>query len=287
MTQQKKRMSIISEFIIFLILVLISIIFLKSINNINSINSSNSYENIKYENKMYVKNIKDKYGINIIYGDDSKDLVSNVDGNVQDNINIINTNLIKIKNELEKYPEDIYNIFKSKKYPLKIVLLDSFNNNNLALTSKSTLNEFKIYISNTNKYEKAFHHEMYHVLEYYVSDTHKNIYKEWNNLNPENFEYSMNLDSLNNEYVLMKLKDYKQSQVDIYEHDINPYFITMYSKTSEREDRAEIFSEIMILEYKPVYLKNGQHILKKVNFLDNVIKQCISNNKFYYDKYIN
>ena len=290
MIENKKKISIISEFIIFLTLILICIIILNNFagksNNINIAVDEEFEENTINDNEIYVRNIKQKYGIDIIFGDDSVDLVSSVDGNVQHNIYVINYNLKNIIKELEKYPEEVFDIFKSKKYPLKIVLLDYFNNNNLALTSKNSLNEYKIYLSNTTKYAKAFHHEMYHVLEYYMCDTNKYIYKSWYKLNPEGFNYSSDTELLNNEYVFMKLTDVSGIDVNIYETSQNPYFVTIYAKTTEREDRAETFSEMMIAKTKPKYLNEGQNILKKATYIDEAIKKCVTNQEFYYSKYI-
>lgn len=294
MTRNKNKMSIISEFIIFLTLVLLCIIiinkFVSSSYNI-SINQSSDYEeyieNLEKENNTYVKNIINKYGINIIFGNESKNMASSVNSNVQNSVNIINSNLRNISKELEKYPEDVFDIFKGKKYSLKIILVDSFNNNNLALTSKNSLNEYKIYISNTDKFAKALHHEMYHVLEYYMCDTNKYIYKSWYKLNPEGFKYISDTELLDSEYVFSSLTDINSSEINIYENTDNPYFVTLYSKTTEREDRAEIFSEIMIAKSKPKYLNDGQNILNKALYIDNAIKKCITNNEFYYSKYIN
>lgn len=291
MSENKKKLSIISEFIIFLVLVLICIIILNKFfnlsHNINIITEDKYLENIEAENKTYLKNIKEKYGIEIIFGDDSKNLVLSVNANIQNNVNIINSNLKNISKELEKYPKDVFDIFKGKKYPLKIIILDSFNNSNIALTSKNNLNEYKIYISNTEKFDKALHHEMYHVLEYYMCDTNKYIYKSWYKLNPEDFKYNSDIELLDKEYVFMKLTNIEESKVDIYSNINNPYFVTMYSKTTEREDRAEIFSEIMIAKSKPKYLNEGQNILNKALYIDGSIKKCITINEFYYTKYIN
>lgn len=291
MQKNKNKMSIISEFIIFLALVLLSVItvnkFINSSDNISVIQNTDYLEDIEKENKAYKKDIINKYGINIIFGNENKNIASNVNSNMQNNANVINFNLKNISKELEKYPEDFFNIFKGKKYSLKIILVDSFNNNNLALTSKNSLNEYKIYISNTDKFSKAFHHEMYHVLEYYMCDTNKYIYKSWYKLNPEGFKYIADTELLNNEYVFSRLTAINDLDVDIYEDTDNPYFVTLYSKTTEREDRAEIFSEIMIAKSKPKYLNEGQNILNKAVYIDNAIKKCVTNNKFYYSKYIN
>ena len=67
----------------------------------------------------------------------------------------------------------------------------------------------------------------------------------------------------------------------------NPYFVTKYSKTSEKEDRAEIFAELMMQEKKEPYLQEGQHILKKTKLLTNTLEQNVSNNNFYYNKFLN
>ena len=291
MSENKKKMSIISEFIIFLIFVLICIIIINKYSNSSykiSIKEQNEYTgNIEKENETYKKNIKELYGINVIYGDETKDLVLSVDANIQNNIYVINYNLKNILKELEKYPEDVFDIFKGGKYPLKIVVLDTFNNKNIALTSKNSLNEYKIYISNTGKFAKALHHEMYHVLEYYMCDTNKYIYKSWYKLNPSKFNYTKDTQNLDNEYVFMKLTDIDSLNVNIYETTIHTSFVTIYSKTTEREDRAEIFSEMMIVKSKPKYLEEGQNILKKAKYIDGAIKKCITFNEFYYSKYIN
>ena len=124
MAENKRKMSVISEFVIFLVFVLLSVIILnKNQNTSNNIINNNSYEDIEFENKMYIKNIRENYGINVISGDDSKELCMNVDANVQYNINILNSNLKSISKELEKYPEEVFDIFKNKKYPLKVIIL--------------------------------------------------------------------------------------------------------------------------------------------------------------------
>ena len=288
MSESKKKLSFFSEFIIFLVFVLIAITILNKFDESSYTNiiESVAYQDVNSENKTYIKNIKDEYGINIVYGDSTKNLAQSVEANVQSSQEEVNANLKEIENELKKYPAAVFEIFKGKKYPLKIVLVDSFNNNNLALTSKSNLNDFKIYISNTKKFSKALHHEMYHVLEYYMSDTHKYLYKSWYHLNPEGFRYVSDISKLDDEYVYMKLTDGEQN-VSIYDKVINPYFVTLYSKTTEREDRAEVFSELMIAKSKPKYLASGQNILNKALYIDSTIKECITNDEFYYTKYVN
>ena len=67
--------------------------------------------------------------------------------------------------------------------------------------------------------------------------------------------------------------------------ELNPYFVTKYSKATEKEDRAEIFAEIMILSKKPKYLFEGQNIRKKAEVMNNTISQNVTNEDFSYSKY--
>ena len=288
MNKEKKRVSIFLECIIFLVLVLgITIILNKfSKNTYTNIVEVNALKDVDEENESYIKKIKKEYGISIVYGEDSRNLAESVNASTEFSDDDINEELNYISEEFKKYPKCVFDIFKSKKYPLKIVLVDKFDNNNIALTSKSNLNDFKIYLSNNSKFKKAVHHEMYHVLEYYMADTHKFLYKEWGKLNPQGFNYVASTKLLNNTYVYMKQEE-DVDNIRIYEEDIaNPYFVTLYSKTTEREDRAEIFSEMMLLTKKTQYLKDGQNILKKALYIDETIKECITNEEFYYSKYL-
>ena len=127
---------------------------------------------------------------------------------------------------------------------------------------------------------------MYHVLEYYMSDTNKYLFKAWYKLNPEDFIYTSKVENIDSKYVFINLKEASNEDNVNYIYDDNPYFVTMYSKSTEREDRAEIFSELMIQTSKPDYLSNGQHILDKALYIDEVIKKCITNDDFFYSKYI-
>lgn len=287
MQENKRRISLISEFIILLVFVLLITLILNrfSKNTYTNIVESSTQKDVKAENEAYIKKIKKEYGIRIVYGEESKNLVESVNASIQLNDESIHHNLIEIEQELKKYPEEVFQIFKTYKYPLKLVLLDTFHNNNLALTSRSGLNDLKIFISNNSKFAKSFHHEMYHVLEYYMADTHKFLYKSWYRYNPSDFQYVADIKLLDQQYVYMKETE-KTKEGNLPEKIMNPYFVTLYAKTSEREDRAEIFSEIMILKSKSKYLAKGQNILNKAMYMDETIKECITVKDFYYSKYV-
>ena len=266
----KKRASIVSVIIIFLILILIAIFAIKKINADSvttdelSLLNPDSPEYIaskKVEINSYVSSINDLYGIEVFYGDDTANYASKVNASTISDLNIINNNIKMIYHTLEKYPKTMYEPFKNKEYNFDIILLDKFNNNNIALASKNNLKQIKLYVSNAENFERAVHHEIFHIFEYYMSDRNKDIFKEWDELNPKGFKYESNVANLNNKYVYL-------AQEPTFSNIDDSYFVTKYSKASEKEDRAEVFAEMMMLTSIPDYLKEDTNIRKKA---DNIV----------------
>lgn len=280
---QKRRLSLISDIIIFLfiILVLVATISNSHFNKVEVEQVSalvNNYStNIQEENKLYLLKIKKDYGITVLYGEDTKDYIRSINATEQINENIINNNLKLIYSSLQKYPEEIFINFQKNNYPLYIMIVDKFEDNNIALASRNNLNQYRIYISNNENFERALHHEMYHILEYYMISKDKSVFKLWDDLNPIGFTYESNLLDINNEYVF----DSKESTLNN-----NPYFVTKYSKANPKEDRAEIFAELMIMKSKANYLEDEQNILKKASCISDAIDKNITSYSFYFHRFI-
>lgn len=277
--KKSKKLSIITDIVFFLCVVFIFILLVKKLDlpsyneyeeTLSQFNSKD-FKSIEEENEVYIKKIRNDYGIIILYGKEVADYATSVNAVEQYNENIVNSNLKQIYESLQDYPDDVFDIFRSRKYPLYIMIVDRFNNNTLALASRNSLNQYRLFVSNTSKFERAFHHEMFHILEYYMSDKKKNLYNDWANLNPHNFAYESNTSLLNSDYVF-------NSGVE----ESNPYFVTRYSKASDKEDRAEIFAELMIATSKPIYLKDGQNIKKKAVNIDESIIENVTTSKFPY-----
>ena len=112
-----------------------------------------------------------------------------------------------------------------------------------------------------------------------MSDKVKYLYHSWNSYNPSNFEYNSDVSVLSNEYV------YSKYATD--EENMNAYFVTKYSKVSEKEDRAELFANLMMLSKREGYLKNGSNIKNKINYLVNEIYENVSISSFHFTPYIN
>lgn len=279
-----RKLSVFTYFFILSCIILITILLVKELNISSGLEEilyqKDIESNIEQENKYYINKIKDEYGIVVTFGESEKAFLTSVDANIQYDINIVNTNLKCIYSALDKYPKDVFTIFKDKKYSLYILLVSDFNDNNIALASKNTLNQYRIYLSNNDKFERAFHHEFFHVLEYYMADKVKYLYYNWNSYNPYGFNYEENIANLTDENI------YNQYAQDEVNKD-NAYFLTKYSKASDKEDRAEIFAELMILEKEESYLKNGTKIRKKINYLINEIYENITISDFHFSSYLN
>lgn len=280
----KKKASLISVVILFLILILITILFIKKLEapDIDSENLSlvdtDSKEYIaskKMEINSYITSLNELYGINVLYGEDTINYANKVDATVETDLNIVNNNVKVLFHTLEKYPKDMFDVFKNKEYKMDVILLDSFSNNNLALASKNNLKEIKLYVSNTDKFERAVHHELFHVFEYYMADKNKYVFEQWKNLNPSIFKYQSDVLKLDNNYVYLK-----DSNTD------NWYFVTKYAKTSEKEDRAETFAELMMLQKKPEYLESNTNIKKKADNIMSEMSKYLNVKNIYCDKFM-
>ena len=280
----KKKASLISVVILFLILILITILFIKKLEapDINSESLSlvdtDSKEYIaskKMEIDSYISSLNELYGINVLYGEDTINYANKVDATVETDLNIVNNNVKVLFPTLEKYPRGMFDVFKNKEYKMDVILLDSFTNNNLALASKNNLKEIKLYVSNTDKFERAVHHELFHVFEYYMADKNKYVFEQWTNLNPSIFKYQSDVLKLDNNYVYLK-----DSNTD------NWYFVTKYAKTSEKEDRAETFAELMMLQKKPEYLESNTNIKKKADNIMSEMSKYLNVKNIYCDKFM-
>lgn len=270
----KRRLSIISDIIIFMVLFNVFLMGFKFISSKYNFSQNLALEDIEISNKNYIEanNIKEEYGIDIIYGDDAYESSLKVDANIQEDEYKIYDNIIEIEKTLKKYPDSYF-----LNNNLTIIILDSFNNSNIALASRNKSNEFKIYISDNKNFERALHHELYHVFEYKLNITDNNVFSNWNEFNPEGFEYVSNTTTLDDKYI------YSSSS-----NERDTYFVTKYSKTSEKEDRAEIFAEIMTFKNKPEYLYAGSNISKKARYITEIMTVSLTtdgNNTFYWNRF--
>ena len=229
-------------------------------------------------NLRYVNLLNERYGIDIHYGKTTEVFAKSVQAVPIMDSKRITEMLVELTRALEKYPQNIIKEMENKGYTVSIYLVDYFENANVALANRNSNNEFKIYISYNETFERAMHHETYHVLEYFMNLEYglDNIFEDWNTLNPEGFVYPEDVNKLNRKYVYGLDKERPA------------YFVTLYSKYSAKEDRAEIFAENMVAETTPIYYTSN-HLQNKMLTIKKGLESCFESsriNEAYWDKHI-
>lgn len=205
--------------------------------------------------------MEDYYNFDIYYGDVLSEILPAVDANVITNEKAILNMLQNINTEFEKYPKEIIEEIQSKGYKISVYLVDSFNNGNVALANRTANGYFNIFLSNDKEFDKAMHHEFYHILEYYIKLEYDLglLYINWDEYNPKLFKYEEDLQKLDAKYVY---------GLD----DINDiHFVTMYAKYSAAEDRAEVFSEMMVSREPYNKRLDNRNIISKMGCITDVL----------------
>ncbi len=228
------------------------------------------------------QDIKKKYDIDVFSAEASDFAAKSVEASPLYDLNATYDGLTRLVNCLEKYPDKIFEEIQDKGYDISIYLLSKFSNDNIALATRDSNNNFGVYISNTHLFEKAVHHELYHILEYYMKLEFDiiELYKDWTKYNPPGFKYNSNTKELDIKYV------YNPNT-----NAMGSYFVTIYSKSADKEDRAEVFADMMLIRYKPVYYSEGEFIGKKAQYiaeaLEKSFKSVVKNKRnLYWRKYI-
>lgn len=278
-----KKLSIISEFIIITLVLGAFLVLLenKAIKNENEFPKNNTSieeneykpQNIfaakksdrKTELNHISSNILDKTDINVYYGDETKGVGNVVDGIELYDEDIIYNNMKTLEESLNKYPEGFFKEFKNSKknYSISIYFIDKFNNDNIALATRNNKNDFKVYLSSREDLENVIHHELFHIIEYYLQLEYNStqLFEKWNKYNPEGYIYPHTTKNIDSKFV----------HEEKYTKE-NVYFVTRYAKTTEKEDRAETFSDLMRGQEKPYYYKNGYAINDKANVLSTILE---------------
>lgn len=201
--------------------------------------------------------IEEQYGMDVNYGEDVNAASVNAT-NIIDNSKIFNM-LRDVASALTKYPKGLIKEIEASGYMVSIHLVDKFENNIEALANRNSIGQFNIYMSNNLDIERAFHHEFYHIMDYYIKLETAERYELWNKYNPNGFRYTNNVLNLNSKYV--------------YNGQSGAYFVTTYAKFSEKEDRAETFAEMMTANKMEVFFNDGEHIKSKINLIIQVLRE--------------
>lgn len=255
----------------------------------NSVNQSQSNNQITTEktqeqkNNDFRNNLKNKYNVTVGYKDeiDGKYLNSYANPTKLYDDEVIRYNLLKIENALNKYPNSFFSEIKNKWKPVSIYLVDNINGYAAGLVDNNNNNTIIILIvathsSTSSILENTIHHEMMHVIDCYF--TSKGIYSSYfleqsmMQFNPEDFSYGT------------------QSNRYVYFLDNPYYFISKYSKSDYKEDRAEIFANLMFRSNPPDCFKFENPVKEKAKIITKQINQnfnsAISGNNRW-DRFVN
>lgn len=177
--------------------------------------------------------------------------------------NKVNEALNIIKNASSRFPSGFFRIFQGVN-GYRVYLYDSIPYNASGVASYPYGdNVLSLNISHYD--DSVYYHETFHIMEQYI------LYKggsfnSWNNYNPDKYEYG-------NAY---------ETYYDNY--NSNAYFLMEYSRTNEREDRAVLFSDLMMRSgvcyyntYKD-YMSPNTPLNNKMKYMVSVINTYIPNN---------
>jgi len=200
--------------------------------------------------------LSEKYGIDIYYGRNLN--LSSVNAvNITDSEKVFSM-LRDLNDALSNYPNDLINEIEQAGYTVSIYLVDRFTNNIEALANRNSIGQFNIYVSNSLDIKRAFHHEFYHILEYYIKLETVERYALWDKYNPDGFEYTNDVSKITSKYV--------------YNGQSGAHFVTLYAKYSDKEDRAETFAEMMTASRMELFFNEGENIKSKMDLINRVLR---------------
>lgn len=217
-------------------------------------------------NNEYRNEIKSKYGVLVGYKDEMDNIYKNAyfEPVRQYNDEKINKILISIDTELKKYPSSFFNEIKNKWKNLTIYLVEKVGPSVAGLTDNKDSKTVVILISTEGYlFESTLHHEIMHYIDCYLADKigAEAIEASMNELNPEGFTYG----NKTNEHV--------------YYYSNPAYFLSAYSKSDYKEDRAVLFSDMIFRTLKKDYYTKGNPINEKAKVISNQLEKyfdCVS-----------
>lgn len=235
-------------------------------------NNNQNNENIPSQSSQEITNnqlrneIKNKYGVSVGYKDE-------IDGNYVNSYATptkqyddakIYQSLVSINNALNKYPSSFFYEIKNKWKQLTIYLVENINNYAAGLTDNKNYNTVIILINTDGLlFESTLHHEIMHYIDCYLANIvgATELENSMNQLNPDGFAYG----NQDNEYV--------------YYFSNPAYFLSSYSKSNYKEDRAVIFADMMFRSLKKDYYTNGNPINEKAKLISKQLDSyfdCVS-----------
>lgn len=183
---------------------------------------------------------------------------------------------------LSTFPAELYSEIISSETgfdKLKFYFVGSFdaekNSNDISAYCSNFNGElFIVYSVNSFTYS-TFCHELMHAMEYRINDNVPDFYDEWDQLNPDGFEYTY----------------FDNEKIPFYENEkYQQYFARDYGTNNQLEDRATVFEEVcssdFINEESPWWAEKNP-LSKKASYLKTVIRRSYPSLSNLWEKYDN
>ena len=208
----------------------------------------------KDKNEELIQSIYEKYGVNIIVGDDAVRFYPDYVAVPEDDPKTLASALSVVENTLAKFPDGFFRelIKKGAHKDLRIVLCDSLLPSHTASLDSAAgyyteLETQYILLSLSGAdIENTLSHELMHAIESAMSLNSHSPFDDWKNYNPDGFEYKNSyVDENGFEYDNDTLGANTPYDIASIENLDNVAFFDYYSKTFEKEDRARIFEMLM------------------------------------------
>lgn len=149
------------------------------------------------------------------------------------------------------------------------------NSNDVSAYCSNTDGELYIVYSVNGFTYSTFCHELMHAMEYRISDNVPYLYDEWNQLNPDGFEYTY----------------FDNEKNPFYENEENQqYFIRDYGTNNELEDRATVFEEVCDSEFRndeSPWWAERKPLSEKASYLKTAIRKSYPSLSNIWKKYDN
>ena len=228
---------------------------------------------INNQNASLKSSIASQYGINVLYGNDTNGYsVGGLGTSIITDVNLINSELNSLKNNLSLYPNGFFREITSS-IPLTIYLIQGYSKPGVCGVTDSNYSRAIMSLAAGEDFVETFHHENYHYMERYIFKR-GGSFPEWTTFNPGGFVYGQN-------------KNYPVYNLT-YAADV--YFVNTYARDyDEYEDRASVF-EYMMAGSKASCLNAGMPVYKKATYMSSVIDQrfnsCSAGVTEYWERFI-
>ena len=231
-----------------------------TINNIRE-------KTIKEKNDELIKTIYDTYSVKVSYGHGTYCWYNGNSCVLLYDEELANTTLKMIYSTLGEFPIGFFKKFIGVN-GYRIEMFDDIPGDVAGLASYEIGDDNIMFIdANTSFINRVFYHETWHIMEQYIyiMNNWNNAFNNWNSYNPRGYTYG---DTGFSTYVTIVDRSSNISDIS---------FISYYAKTNEREDRAELFADLMFRPYQKDYMKSGYGVNEKAKYLVSIIRQYWEN----------